>query len=72
MTNSSPASRRFESAFAPLRFEGPLPPGITERIVVSAYKSYGLRPKRVLLTLDIKRFTESPGFDNLKLTRKRG
>jgi hypothetical protein len=60
MTNSSPASRRFESAFTPLRFEAPLPPGITERIVVSAYKSYDLRPKRVLLTLDIKRFTESP------------
>ena len=60
MTNSSPASRRFESAFTPLRFEGPLPPGITERIVVSAYKSCDLRPKRVLLTLDIKRFTESP------------
>jgi hypothetical protein len=60
MTNSSPGSRRFESVFTPLRFEGPLPPGITERIVVSAYKSYDLRPKRVLLTLDIKRFTESP------------
>jgi hypothetical protein len=60
MTNSSPAGRRFESAFTPLRFEGPLPPGITERIAVSAYKSHDLRPKRVLLTLDIKRFTESP------------
>ena len=59
MTNSSPASRRFESAFTPLRFEGPLPPAITERIVVSAYKACDLRPKRVLLTLDIKRFTES-------------
>ena len=60
MTESSPAGRRFKSAFTPLRFEGPLPPGITERIVVSAYKSCDLRPKRVLLTLDIKRFTESP------------
>jgi hypothetical protein len=60
MTESSPARRRFESAFTPLRFEGPLPPGITERIVVSAYKTCDLRPKRVLLTLDIKHFTESP------------
>ncbi len=60
MTNSSPACRRFESPFTPLWFEGSLPPGITERIVVSAYKRYDLRPKRVLFTLDIKRFTESP------------
>jgi len=56
----SPTSRRFESIFTPLTFEGPLPPGITERIVVSAYRSIGLRPKRVLLTLDIKRFTGAP------------
>jgi hypothetical protein len=60
MTDSLPASRRFKSAFTPLRFEGPLPPSITERIVVSAYKSIDLRPKRVLLTLDIKRFSDSP------------
>ena len=56
----NPTIRRFESIFTPLTFEGPLPPGITERIVVSAYKSIGLRPKRVLLTLDIKRFTGAP------------
>jgi hypothetical protein len=56
----NPTIRRFESKFTPLTFEGPLPPGITERIVVSAYKSIGLRPKRVLLTLDIKRFTGAP------------
>ena len=56
----NPTSRRFESIFTPLTFEGPLPPGITERIVVSAYRSIGQRPKRVLLTLDIKRFAGTP------------
>jgi hypothetical protein len=70
-----PTIRRFQSEFTPLNFEGPLPPGITEKIVVSAYKSIGLRPKRVLLTLDIKRFTGAPekrlrrALDNLSARR---
>jgi hypothetical protein len=52
--------RDFSSPYAPLTPDGPLPPGVTEAAVVNAYKSFDLRPKRVLATLNIKHFKETP------------
>jgi hypothetical protein len=49
----------FFSPYAPLNPEGPLPPGLDERVVANAYKATRVLPKRVLVELGIRRYTET-------------
>lgn len=56
--SSKSSERTFVSPYAPLFPEGPLPPGLTETSVASIYRNQGIHPKRVLLNLKIKDFTE--------------
>ena len=54
-------ARCFRSSYAPLKADGPLPPGVTEKIVVDTYKARDKRPKRVLFDLDIHPGREPAG-----------
>jgi hypothetical protein len=51
---------RFESAYAPLSPSSPLPPALSEAVVVRAYRSWGFKPKRVLYAMRTKPSVESP------------
>ncbi len=60
MPRTTATTTTLTSPFAPLTPDGPLAPAVTETIVSEAFRSVGLRPKLVLLTLDIKTFVGSP------------
>src|SRR5262245_8088725 len=55
-TTSEAAPEPPVAPYAPYVPDGPLPPGLTEDAVANSYRAYGLRSKRVLLSLGIKRF----------------
>lgn len=70
--------RRFSSFYTPLVPDGPLPPGLTDLAVANAYRSQGFRPKKVLLSLGIRQFSEVPAarlrraLDHAEARAKRG
>ena len=51
--------RQFSTLYAPLDPDSALPPGLDERVVANAYKATGVLPKRVLLELGIRKYTET-------------
>ena len=56
---SDATDQRLPSLYAPLDPESALPPGLDERVVANAYKATRVLPKRVLLELGIRRYTET-------------
>ena len=53
-SNPAPSIRRFTSDCAPLNPDGSLPPGISERVTAESYRRFGLRAKKVLLSMGIR------------------
>ena len=51
--------RVYTSAYAPLDPDGPLPPGLDERLIANAYKATGVWPKRVLVELGIRKYRDT-------------
>ena len=56
---SDPTGRQFSTLYAPLDPDSALPPGLDERVVANAYKATRVLPKRVLLELGIRKYTET-------------
>src|SRR5712691_10030854 len=60
MEESMLSERQFLSTYAPLQYDGPLPPGLNESTIKAVFRKFGFHPKRVLTVVGIRHFAGPP------------